>query len=92
MEIKKLSEILKNNKVSEIRWELRYFQNGQIIIKEYIIKIKEIRFWDIIFNKYLFMHYIDSENGFCKIILIIDFINEILTNDVSNDKCNYIHS
>ncbi len=92
MEIKKLSEILKNNKVSEIRWELRYFQNGQIIIKEYIIKIKEITFWDVSFNKYLFLHYIDSENGFCKIILIIDFINEILTNDVSNDKCNYIHS
>jgi len=84
MEIKKLSEILKNNKVSEIRWELRYFQNCQIITEEYIIKIKEIRFWDTNLNKYLFLHYIDCENGFCKIILIIDFINEILINNISN--------
>jgi len=84
MEIKKLSEILKNNKVSEIRWELRYFQNNQIIIKKYIIKIKEIRFWGVNFNKYLFLHYINSENRFCKIILIIDFINEILINNISN--------
>jgi len=92
MEIKKLSQILKNNKVSEIRWELRYFQDNQIIIKECIIKLKEIRFWGIIFNKYLFLHYIGSKNRFCKIILIIDNVNKILTNDVSNDKCNYIRS
>ncbi len=91
MQVKKLRDTLRNTKVSEIRCESIYFQNGQMIKEYSAIMIKEIRFWDIGLNKYLFLHYINSKNNLCKTILIIDFINEILTNDVSEDKSNYIY-
>lgn len=90
MEIKKLRKILRDKRISGIIYEPIYFQNFQMIKKKSLIKIKEIRFWDIKLNKYLFLHYINLDNKLCKIILITDFINEILTNDVSNVKYNYV--
>lgn len=61
-----------------------------MIKKKDTIIIKEIRFWNIKINKYLFLHYINPKNKLCKIILLTDFINEILINNDSDVKYNYI--
>jgi len=81
---------LRNKRVSGIIYESIYFQDGQMIKERSTIRIKEMRFWDIKLNKYLFLHYINPDNNLCKTILITDFINEILINDVSDIKYNYI--
>jgi len=90
MEIKKLREILRDKKVSGIIYKSIYFQDGQIIKDKSTMRIKEMGFWDIWLKKYLFLNYINSENNLCKTILITDFINEILTNDISDVEYDFI--
>jgi len=92
MEIKKLREILRNKRVYGIIYEPIYFQNYQMIKEKSTTRIEGLRFWDIKLNRYLFLHYINSNNKLCKTILLIDFIYEILTDDVSDVKCDFVQN